>query len=921
MNKLVFSVSSIFKKHKWTFLNVIFTIVGCALILLFSGSSYITFAATGNNAKVKIILYIITFIYFFVITASNIRVGFFANVKNKKRIPIPSIITFCFFSILLFTLLSFAFNKNKSENANTYISFILTISITYFVLTSFNPLFILKCFKNTFTIVIVVDLIIFAFTYFSKTFFPTFYYATDRAIIGSHTFISSDSLTSFSVNYHGQLRLYGVLWEPSILGVVAVVAMICDVFSKDKYTILRTIILTIAVILTFSISAFLLYFFFIAIAICKKLKGYKPYYFVIGFFIVVIILIVFSKPITDFLAEKFPSIFSKIGSSKSTSFSTRLLSLKYYFMVFAKNPLFGFGGVTANSIYDTIRPASVTADTSTFGLAAASFGMAGIFYILSIFVGVFATKKIDWPQKILLAMAIFVSTSAQGQGSVLGLNIIYFLPLATVLLPKKCREYNENYYKNFSSKNVKDFVLQKNDDGTVSSNILMSFLLKGISIIIAFVTIPAYLNYFDSNNSTYGIWLAITSVLSVITVFDFGMGNGLKNKLIKNIHSGDEKNSKVIVSTTYSLTFLLGIIVSVIGIMIIFLLNDSTIALVFFKGKEASANDIFMFRVGFSIIMFAIGMQFFLKNINYILQAHQKNAITGIFMLVTNVALLLFVLIFAKVIPSNYKILSLAIAYFVFLIIPLLIANGVLFSRSYKKIKPSYSYIDFKNSKDVVSASIKFFAVQIGTLFLWSINEWVILFSFNFNADFITEYNEYYKLYSLLPIILGTIIQQPIWTALSKADVERNQKNIKKYILTILLVAALFIIFNLILSSCLSFVFDIWLGSNAPAVSVTKVLAFIAYSIIYTGALSLICICNAFSLFKAQIVTAICGIGLKIPVLVLFVLYTNVSWEIIIFINAICYLPILVGAPFEIYKYLKLRSKQEGGGNNEKISY
>ena len=383
MDKLAFYISSIFKKHKWSYFSVIFTVIGCALVLLFSGSSYITFAATGDNSKVKIILYIITFIYFFVITASNFRIGLFAKIKNQKRLPIPSIFTFCFASILLFALLSFAFNKNKAENANTYISFILTISITYFVLVSFNPTFILKCFKNTFTVVVVLDLIIFAFTFFSKTFFPTFYYATDRAIIGSHTLISSDLLTSLSITYHGQLRLYGVLWEPSILGVVAVVALICDVFSKDKYTILRTIILTTAVILTFSLSAFLLYFFYIAIAICKKIKGYKPYYFVIGFFIVVVVVIIFSKPITNFLANLLPSIFSKLASSRSTSFSTRLLSLKYYFMVFAQNPLFGFGGVTANSIYDTIRPESVTADTSTFGLAAASFGMAGIFYILS----------------------------------------------------------------------------------------------------------------------------------------------------------------------------------------------------------------------------------------------------------------------------------------------------------------------------------------------------------------------------------------------------------------------------------------------------------------------------------------------------------------------------------------------------------
>lgn len=905
------------KERKTSLAKALFTAIGCVLVLLFSGSSYINFGASSNT---KIILYVIAFLYFGVIAASNIRLDFFTNLKEKKRIPIPSILTFCFSAMILLALLSFLVNKNKADNINTYISFILTLSITYFVLTSFQPKFIFNCFKNTMTIIAVIDLIIFAFTFFSKTFFPTFYYATDRSILGNHSFLSSDLVTSFSVNYHGQYRLYGVLWEPSIFGVVLVTALVCDVFTKDKYSIPRIVICTLAIFLSFSLSAYLLYVFYIAILVAQRLKGYKPYYFVIGFMAVTIVLAIFSKQIMDFLADKLPSIFSKIGSDniRSTSFSTRMLSIKYYLMVFAKNPVFGFGGYTATEMYHEIRSGAVTADTSTFGSMLASYGFAGIIYVLAIFAGLIFTKKIEAPLKILIGMAIFVSTNAQGQGAIIGLNILYFLPLATVLLPAKAKAYNAKLHDGTSDKTLKDVVLQKNDDGTVSSNILISFALKGVSIILAFVTIPAYLRYFNSDDSTYGIWLAITSVLSVITIFDFGMGNGLKNRLIKNIHDENESNSKTIVSTTYLITFLLGLLISVIGILTIYLLKDATIATVFFKGKEATINDISMFRIGFSIIVVAIGMQFCLKNINYILQAHQRNAITGIFMLITNSLLLLFVWIFANQISSEYKILYLAIAYFCFLIIPLFIANLVLFIGKYKAIRPSYRKINFVESKDVVSISFKFFAVQLGTLFLWSLNEWILLFSFDFNASFITEYNEYYKLFSLLPIMLGTIIQQPIWTALSKADVENNTKNIKKYIVVLLIVALAFLIANMILSACLSFVFNVWLGDSAPQVSTIKILSFVSYSIIYISALAMIVICNAFSLFKSQIITAILGMFVKIPLLIIFLRYTNVSWEIVMFINAFCYLPIAIGGPIEIIHYLRRREKERKEISNEK---
>lgn len=906
MRKIAFFINSFYEKFKTNFLKVIFTVIGCALILLFSGSSYITF---GASSKIKIILYVIAFVYFLVLSLAIIKPSFFKIVKEEKKVPIPSFVTICFGSMILFAALSFLFNKNKADNINTYISFILTMLITYFVFLTVKPKTILKLFKNTMWLVCIIDIVIFAYTYISKTFFPTFYYSSEYNVIGSHMFLSSDLITSLSLNYFGKYRLYGILWEPSTFGVVLVVALICDVFSKDKYTILRSAIITLAVVLTFSLSAYFLYLFYIAILICKNLKGLRPYYFVMIFMALVVVAVIFMDPITKFLADKIPSIFSKLSNEnyKSTSMSTRWLSLRYYLEVFIKNPIFGFGGVTANEMYHSIRSAAVTADTSTFGSLLASFGLAGVIYVGSMFFGIFANRRMEAPLKILLAFAIFISTSSQGQASIIGLNIIYFLPLFFVRLPHKAREYNAKFYSNLGNSTVKDMIFQKNDDGVVSSNIVLSFVLKGISILLAFVTIPVYLRYFNLDESAYGIWLAITSILTVITVFDFGMGNGLKNKLIKNIHDGNTEDSRAIISTTYLLTMIIGLCVTVVSIVTIFSINNSAISTVFFKGKQATNSDIYMFKIGFSIIMLAIGMQFFLKNINYILQAHQKNAITGIFMLITNASLLLFALIFANQINSSSKILALAIAYFVFLILPLLIANISLFTTSFRKFAPSRRFVDFSKSKDTVKVSLRFFIVQIGTLFLWSLNEWIILFLFDFNAGYITEYSEYYKLFSLLPIILGTIIQQPIWTALSKADVERNKAGIKKYMIVLLFSTVGIVALNLVLSLVLQFVFDIWLGVSAPLVETSKVLGFISYSVIYTISLALIIVCNAFSLFKAQIVSACLGIFVKIPLLIVGVKILGFSWEIVIFINTLCYLPVLIGAPLEIVYYLRKR--------------
>ena len=388
------------------------------------------------------------------------------------------------------------------------------------------------------------------------------------------------------------------------------------------------------------------------------------------------------------------------------------------------------------------------------------------------------------------------------------------------------------------------------------------------------------------------------------------MGNGLKNKLIKNIVTKDEKLSKTYISTTYCLTAGSGLLIFAVFSAVFFTLSDATILKVFFNAQNPADINLMSFRIGVLIILISIGTHFFMKNINYVLQAHQRNAISSVFMVITNTCLMLFALIFAKVFPMKYKIFALAIAYFVFLIAPLLVASIILYKKDFKNISPSVKYIDFKQSKSVVHSSFYFFSVQIGNLFLWSLNEFTILFMFNYNSALVTEYTEYYKLFSLMPVLLGTVIQQPLWTAISKAEAEKDAKGLKKYITILFACTAVCVLINLVLSVALGLVFNLWLGESAPVVTFAKVIPFVLYSLIYTISLFFIIILNAFTLFKAQIMTALCAIFAKIPLLLLFtkVFKWNFGWELVMYINVLCYLPIFIYGGFEIYNRMKKSS-------------
>ena len=101
----------------------------------------------------------------------------------------------------------------------------------------------------------------------------------------------------------------------------------------------------------------------------------------------------------------------------------------------------------------------------------------------------------------------------------------------------------------------------------VSGNVLWTVLIKGCAMLISILTVPSYVRYFGDNadgSTVYGAWLTISAVFTWINMFDFGIGNGLRNHLVKSIADKDSDTSKRLVSSAYvsvgiiSLLFLQG---------------------------------------------------------------------------------------------------------------------------------------------------------------------------------------------------------------------------------------------------------------------------------------------------------------------------------------------------------------------------
>lgn len=101
-------------------------------------------------------------------------------------------------------------------------------------------------------------------------------------------------------------------------------------------------------------------------------------------------------------------------------------------------------------------------------------------------------------------------------------------------------------------KNRIDIYLKKGNERNVLAkrNIIASFGIKIIGIIISLILVPMTVNYVSS--AQYGLWLTISSIVAWISYFDFGFAHGFRNRFTEAMALNDRELAKQYVSTTYA---------------------------------------------------------------------------------------------------------------------------------------------------------------------------------------------------------------------------------------------------------------------------------------------------------------------------------------------------------------------------------
>ena len=421
-------------------------------------------------------------------------------------------------------------------------------------------------------------------------------------------------------------------------------------------------------------------------------------------------------------------------------------------------------------------------------------------------------------------------------------------------------------------------ILKDKDQRNLYINILLAFVIKGVSLIISVFSMPLYMRYF-SNESVLGVWYTILSVLTWITVCDLGLGRGLRNRLTEAISNKDDTAKKEYISSTYILLTLIIVPVSII-ICVLFCFID----LNFVFKIETNLISVNNLRISIIILFLGVAINFVLKSVNSIIYAIQKSSINNFLSLITSVIPLVFILLYNSSGNIEIDFITLSVVHVLAINLPLLIATFfVFYEKQLKGCFPSIKYYNKKIAKDSVAFGLQFFLAQMFFMAIMSTNEFYITSLFS-SAD-VVEYSIYYKLFTVVGSLFMLALT-PLWSKITKDYCEGNYLKIKKTNRFLYIISAIALVIEFLMVPFLQFIVNIWLQEEAILVSIPVALTFALFGSVYIFNVVLTTVANGIGELKSQIYFYGVGCVLKIGMCLLFKQIIS-HWSIVVLANII----------------------------------
>jgi O-antigen/teichoic acid export membrane protein len=427
---------------------------------------------------------------------------------------------------------------------------------------------------------------------------------------------------------------------------------------------------------------------------------------------------------------------------------------------------------------------------------------------------------------------------------------------------------------------------------SLSKNIVLSASIKAFNILFVILIVRRSIDILGVES--YGIWTAIASISTWISLLDVGVGNGLRVELRRCFIEEDWKEARILLNTAYIFIGVLSLVVLILFFFLWMYVDWVT----FFNLKNYAVQNV-NFMVLITVVCLVLQLVFSL--IQPVLNANLHSGLAGIYLAIAN-GLIFFYLLLSKEHAINlmqYAFLS------AFLPVVACIGFNIFYFVKYvPQLIPNFKETNFEKIKPILLVSGKFFFMQISSILMYQMTSFLLIRYFT--PTEVAEYNVAFRYFNLFYIIFMTVLS-PLWSlttdAYLRGDIEWIIKMIKKYLLFLVAVYAALVVGYLIRD----FAFKLWLKD----VYVSPKIAF--YVALYMGVLSwnniFLYVVTGAGKIQVQFILAIVTIILYFPLTHFLVKIMDWGIDGVFISNTIVLLISSVFIPLQTYYLLKTDKK------------
>ena len=415
-----------------------------------------------------------------------------------------------------------------------------------------------------------------------------------------------------------------------------------------------------------------------------------------------------------------------------------------------------------------------------------------------------------------------------------------------------------------------------------------SVVFKALAVACSFLAIPLMIHYLGQEQ--FGVWSTLLSVMTWITFFDLGLGNGLRNKLAEALAKDQVDEARSYISSAYSLIGLISLMMFLILALSAFIVPWQAA----FNTNLLSANEL---QNAVLITGFFIALNFWIGLINSVLNAVQNTSIVVMGQFLFNALSLLLVYVLTKTTDASLQYL--AAIYGTSMVGANILLSG-WFYKGNLSLLPRIS-MDFSHIRPLLGLGLQFFVIQIAVLVIFTTDK--ILITQLFGPEFVTPYDVVFKLFGVITLIFG-LINAPLWSSYTDAYHRGDFMWIRAVLRKQMLIFGLIILAVICLALIAKQVIGIWIGTYL-AVSMPLVASVGLFILISTWNNIYAYFLNGIGRIKLQLYSAVIAMFVNIPLAILFTRYFGLGVEGVILSTCVSLSLFAVVGPLEVYSILK----------------